>query len=116
MKYRRSLLLLTGAALVGLAIALPASSRPAQNERIVFESNQTGNSDIWIANADGTGQQNLTRDSTVDDISPAASPNGKLIVFARVRGERSELWLMNADGSGGRRLGVPKGSETHPAW
>src|SRR5262249_21313864 len=51
-----------------------------------------------------------------DDTSPALSPNGKLIVFARVRGDRTELWLMNADGSKQRRLGVPRGSETHPAW
>jgi Tol biopolymer transport system component len=49
-------------------------------------------------------------------MSPALSPNGALIVFARARGDRSELWLMNTDGSGKRRLGTPKGSETHPVW
>lgn len=109
-------MLLMGAALVALAVALAAASGQAQSERIVFESNRTGNSDVWIANADGTKQRDLTKDSRVDDTSPALSQSGKLIAFARVRGERAELWLMNTDGSGKRRLGTPKGSETHPAW
>lgn len=112
----RAFLVLAGAALAALTLPLPAPSRQAQKERIVFESNRFGNSDVWIANVDGTGQQDLTRGSAVDDISPALSPNGKLIVFARVRGDRSALWLMNSDGSNQRRLGIPKGSETHPAW
>jgi len=107
---------LAGAALVALAAVVPAAPRPVQKERIVFESNRTGNSDVWIANADGTGQQDLTRASKVDDMSPALAPNGKLIAYTRVRGDRAELWLMNADGSGKRRLGLPKGSESHPAW
>jgi len=113
---RRSLLVFTGALFVTLTFVLPAASRLAQTGRIVFESNRTGNSDIWIANADGTNQQNLTKGSSVDDTSPALAPNGKLIVFARARGERLELWLMNTDGSAKRRLGIAKGSETHPVW
>jgi Tol biopolymer transport system component len=84
--------------------------------RIVFESNRTGNSDIWIAAPDGTKQRNLTGDSKVDDLSPALSPDGSLIAFARVRRDRSEIWLMNANGTDQHRLGVPRGSETHAAW
>jgi Tol biopolymer transport system component len=99
-----------------LFAATPATSRESQTEQIVFESIRTGNSDIWIARADGSQQRNLTRKSRVDDVSPALSPNGKLIAFARVRGDRSELWLMNADGTAQRPLGTGKGSETHPVW
>src|SRR6266508_390323 len=116
MRSRRFVSVFTGLALVALTLALPTASQQAQTQRIVFESNRTGNSDVWIADANGLKQRNLTRGSTTDDISPALSPNGRLIVYARVRGERSELWLMNANGSGKRRLGIPKGSETHPAW
>ena len=114
---RRRLLVLLGAGALFLAAALPAASRQhAPRERIAFESTRTGNSDIWIANADGTNQQDLTRGSSTEDMSPAIAPNGRLIVFARARGDQSELWLMNVDGSGKRRLGIPKGSETHPVW
>jgi Tol biopolymer transport system component len=116
MRSRRFFSVFTGLALVGLTLALPTESQQAQTQRIVFESNRTGNSDVWIADANGLKQRNLTRGSTTDDVSPALSPNGRLILYARVRGERSELWLMNADGSGKRRLGIPKGSESNPAW
>jgi Tol biopolymer transport system component len=105
-----------GFAAVALAVDASGARLQAPAGRIVFESTRTGNSDIWVANADGTKQQNLTAGSKVDDSSPSLAPDGSRIVFARVRGDRSELWIMNVDGSAARRLGSAKGSETHPAW
>jgi WD40-like Beta Propeller Repeat len=112
----RLLVYVAGVATLLLVFATPATSRRNATQRIVFESTRTGNSDIWISSVDGRVQRNLTKDSTVDDVSPALSPDGKQIAFARVNGDRSQLWVMNADGSAARPLGTGKGSETHPAW
>src|SRR5207245_1946302 len=65
----------------------------------------TPSSSVWIANADGSGLEQLTqpgckagqqvRRSCALDAAPAWSPDGKLIAFRR--GDRVEV--MDADGS-----------------
>lgn len=42
-------------------------SRPAPDgSKIVFMSNRSGNVDLWIINADGTGLHQLTNDKAAD--------------------------------------------------
>jgi uncharacterized repeat protein (TIGR01451 family) len=60
-------------------------------------------------NADGTGQTRLTNDPGGDG-SPAWSPDGTKIAFAR----SSQIWVMNADGSGQTNTSLPSG--TDPDW
>ena len=51
--------------------------------KIAFDyTASTGNSDIWVMNADGTGHQALVS-SSEPDTSPAWSPDGQWIVFQR---------------------------------
>jgi Tol biopolymer transport system component len=74
--------------------------------RIAFERSRGRDSDLYVMNADGSGQRNLTR-HTAHDFGPVWSPDGRRIAFGR--GERRpglpyDLYLMNSDGSGQRRL------------
>src|SRR2546423_1432161 len=48
--------------------------------RIVYEDKQTGNWEIYVINADGTGQHQIT-DNPAPDIYPAWSPDGTTIAF-----------------------------------
>jgi serine/threonine protein kinase/Tol biopolymer transport system component len=71
--------------------------------RIVFQSGTSGNGDIWVMNADGSGQRQLTFDPN-NDSSPDVSRDGRLIVFISNRSVGWSIWVMNADGSGQREL------------
>src|SRR3989304_3582025 len=74
-----------------------------------------GNSKIYVANADGSGQRRLTR-NTAQELSPAWSPDGRKIAFVG-RGDSSlEVYVMNADGSEQRRLTRNAVRDGNPVW
>jgi Tol biopolymer transport system component len=70
-------------------------------KRIVFASNRDeGNFEIYVMNADGSGQKNLTKNPTTTDIDPSWSPSGKQIAFERNgAGVSRDIFRMRADGS-----------------
>ena len=72
--------------------------------RIAFVSrDQYMNSDIWVAQRDGSGLQRLTAYEGTDDM-PTWSPDGTKIVFRSTRGVQPQIWIMDADGSNQRNL------------
>ena len=79
-----------------LSQSLTASST---NGRIAFVSG----GEIYVMNADGSGQTNLTN-NTAWDSSPAWSPDGSKIAFVSSRDGNDEIYVVNADGSGVTRL------------
>jgi Tol biopolymer transport system component len=76
--------------------------------RIVFTSNRDQQGEIYVMNANGTGQKRLTR-RPGDDWAPDFSPDGTKIAFHQLPGS---IWTMNADGTGLRRLTLG----TDPDW
>ena len=62
-----------------------------------------GNSDVYVMNADGSGQRRLTR-APRGDVVPAWSPDGRKIAFVSKRDGNPEIYVMNSDGSGQRNL------------
>ena len=70
----------------------------AQNSRIVFSSTRDGNTEIYVMDADGGNQENLTNNGAYD-FYPSWSPDGTKIAFASGRGgPRRQIYVMNADG------------------
>jgi Tol biopolymer transport system component len=67
--------------------------------------------DVFVMNADGSGQQNLTR-NPVYDYRPVWSPDGQKLAFGRYR----DVWVMNADGSDQRRLTPNPQGDDWPVW
>jgi TolB protein len=107
--------------------------------RIAFmrEHKDTGSNsfarNIWVMNADGTGQHNLTPNdpnapTRVDEYTPTWSPDGTKIAFVRVDiGQQfccpvipgsTDIWTMNADGTGLKNItNTPSNLDEHdPAW
>ncbi len=80
---------------------LPAFS--PDGRRVAFNSNRENNSDIYVANVDGTGLQRLTNHPAIDT-SPTWSPNGQQIAFTSDRTGAPQIYVIGADGTGLRRL------------
>ena len=95
----------------GTARTIPTGGLPAgdpsaspDGARIAFVSRRPGEqSDIWVVNADATSETQLTAGSARDE-SPAWSPDGSTLAFARTIGTTTGIWLIDADGSNLRPL------------
>jgi serine/threonine protein kinase/Tol biopolymer transport system component len=74
------------------------------NGRILYHSFASGNEDIWIMNADGSGQSQLTVNPGTDDDCCEVSPDGRYIVFRSQREDGTALWRMDRDGGNAKRL------------
>ena len=78
----------------------PFAVQPAA--RIAFTSDRDGNFEIYVMNADGTGQTRLAN-NPADDRDPAWSPDGSRIALKGGRTGNFEIYVMNR--SGERRVG-----------
>ena len=84
--------------------------------RIVFTSLRDGNAEIYVMDADGGNQENLTN-HPADDRQPDWSPDGTKIAFASSRdGIPSQIHVMDADGKNVIRLTDGRGGKRDPDW
>jgi Tol biopolymer transport system component len=82
---------------------------------IAFASDRAGNFELYVMNADGSGQRRLTRTRAIAEYGPAWSPNGRRIAFWR-RTHSDAIATMNANGTDRRRLTAPSADAAFPTW
>jgi serine/threonine protein kinase/Tol biopolymer transport system component len=75
--------------------------------RIVYDSEASGSANIWVADADGKNQKQLTND-TGNNHTPSATPDGRYILFVSNRAGTQNVWRMDADG--GNQVQLSHGS------
>ena len=76
---------------------------------VVYASMAGGSWDIWMMNADGTGQKQLTVGTRLN-YGPSVSQDGRYIVFVSNRaGNAFNIWRMDADGGNPLRLTSGRG-------
>jgi Tol biopolymer transport system component len=76
------------------------------------------NSEIFIANLDGTGEVNLAPNAAFDGW-PVFSPDGARVAFASNRAGPAltgQVWIVNVDGSDLRQVSHGPWSHVQPAW
>ena len=123
----RAWMLTAGFAVLLLVAGCGASTGPA-NSRIAFVSSRVvtsrgGAVELYVMNADGTGQRRLTRNDAIGylsdyspfDAAPSWAPDGKWIAYEHddPAKEKPDIDIVRADGTG-RRVLVRNAS--FPAW
>jgi Tol biopolymer transport system component len=83
--------------------------------RIVFQSNRSGQWDIYVIDSDGSDLRRLTHDAA-HDRTPVWSPDGTRIAFQSERDGNREIYVMDADGSNPRNVTNHPGEDSHPKW
>jgi len=86
-----------------------------EQTKIAFTSDRDGNDEIYVMNADGSEQKNLTNNRALD-CSPSWSPTGKKIAFCSKRNGNAEIYVMNADGSEQKNLTNNLSDDEFPSW
>ena len=71
--------------------------------RLLFVSRRDRNPEVYVVNADGSGQHRLTHAPGTDS-DPTWSPDGRKIAFISHRDRELAIYVMNADGSQQRNL------------
>jgi Tol biopolymer transport system component len=100
----------------------PDGSLIAFTDYVEGSRGDSGKSDIYVRNSDGSGTPTrLTLDGQgsgppTDDLLPTWSPDGSRIAFVSNRSERNRpaIWVMNRDGSNARKL--TSGYDYYPDW
>lgn len=108
-----------GAAAAGRLTSDPAADLEPRlspdTRQIVFTSKRSGNYDIWLMNADGSGLRQLTNDPATDS-APAWSPDGTLIAFTSARGNNTDVYVLALNSGALTRLTTQTDYDGEPAW
>ncbi len=74
-----------------------------------------GNTEIYVANRNGSGLQRLTHSSGIDT-NPSWSPSGREIAFTSSRAGTPHIYLMDAEGANLRRLSFEGDYNDGASW
>ena len=72
--------------------------------------------DVYVTNADGSNQKNLTADSPQADGAAVWSPDGSNIAFVSRRDGNGEIYVMDADGANIMRVTNNSSDDSRPSW
>ena len=93
--------------------------RPAYSSdgtRIAFESNRTGNEEIWTSNADGSRPLQLTSFGNSYAGSPRWSPDDRQIAFDSNAAGKWDVYVISSEGGKPVRFTQGSGSKIRPSW
>lgn len=84
--------------------------------RIVFGSDRSGSSEIWICDSDGTAPLQLTFFGGPMAGTPRWSPDGRQIAFDAEPEGHGDIYVVSADGGRPRRLTTDTSNDVVPSW
>jgi Tol biopolymer transport system component len=84
--------------------------------KIAFVSDRTGVEQVWLMNADGSQQTQLSHSGINEDQLPDWSPDGTRIAFEQGDLGSGRIFVMNADGSHQHAVSSGAGDDFGAAW
>lgn len=85
--------------------------------QLAFTSCTSNDCDVWVADADGTDERNVTNNDGQADRWPSWSPDGRWIVYSSQNFDgTSSISVIRADGTRRRQLVDDTWSNEHPVW
>ena len=115
-EYIKTLISVTLAAVLIITATSAIGCGGSRESRIAFVSGRDGNSEIYVMNADGTEQKNLTNNPAWDWYPSWSADGNKIAFVSHNRGGNGGIYVMNADGSGQTRLTNNPASNDTPSW
>jgi eukaryotic-like serine/threonine-protein kinase len=92
-----------------------SSPDPSPDGQWIAVYSRSGQEDLWVIRADGTGLRQVTNDTAFDRV-PRWSPDGSWIATFSNRSGSQELWAIRSDGSGLRQLTTARTSAGYSVW
>ena len=85
-------------------------------EKILFSlRTPRGDTDLFVANIDGSDRRNITNNPAIDT-SPTWAPSGRQIAFISGRSGVSQVYVADIDGANVRRIIKEGGDADSPVW
>jgi tol-pal system beta propeller repeat protein TolB len=107
--------------LLSLAVAAVLSplalAAVGPNGKIAYVVNMPDNTtDIWVMDADGSNQIDITNTPGISELGPIWSPDGTKIAYVVTDYITPGVWVMNPDGTEQRKFTTFTGVEFGPTW
>jgi hypothetical protein len=105
-----------GKNMIGPLLQEPEAAHPDWSpvgNQIVYQSPKSGSWDLYLINADGSNQRQLTHDPAIEGL-PAWSPDGQWVAYLSNAGGNWGIWLIRADGSQRQHLFAFDGGTFNP--
>ena len=84
--------------------------------KVAFASTRTGTEEVWIADADGSNQLQLTSMNGPSTTNPQFSPDGRTLVFNTRKNGLSDLYLLDLASGTTKPLTQTPLDEGQPRW
>lgn len=85
-------------------------------KHIAFQSNRSGNEEVWICDADGSNARKLTRFENASSGSPRWSPDSREIAFDSDTSGNWEIYIISSNGGTARRITQNQANDIRPSW
>jgi len=85
-------------------------------KRIVFSSERSGLSQIWLCDNEGANPIQLTNLSHTDSGTPRWSPDGRQIAFDSLAEGNRDIYIVSADGGQPHRFTRESSEDVCPSW
>ena len=86
-------------------------------KRIAYSLSQGDGTNIWVANADGSGAHTVTDSTYFINSSPSFSPDGKRLAFVSTKAGSPQLYVLSLDNpTDARRITFQGNYNQTPSW